>query len=46
VSEREDPELGAYLDEPYELDELENSSPITSIVLQIEIMAALGRWWK
>lgn len=46
VSEHEETELETYVDELYEFEEAENASPITNIVLQIEIMGALGRWWK
>lgn len=46
MNEHEDSEYGAYMDEPHLAEDLNQGSPITSIVLQIEIMAVLGRWWK
>jgi hypothetical protein len=46
MNEREDIEPGIYPDYLELLEDLENESPITNIVLQIEIMAALGGWWK
>jgi hypothetical protein len=46
VSEHEETELDTYFEGFCEFEEPENASPITNIVLQIEIMGALGRWWK